>query len=157
MDSQDKGIKRARTQQQDGEGAVDNLPGREQLLLASPELQTRLGRRYCDETELMPLLLARGLVRRVRTIQVEVRPLGGDSFKITLEASLATVREAKAEIARFQGTAAACQELYRVAERADGLAVREDDAEPELLEDESMLLGDGDVVAMAVKVSGPDV
>jgi hypothetical protein len=35
------------------------------------------------------------------------------------------------------------------------LAVREDDAEPELLEDEGMLLEDGDVVAMAVKVSGP--
>jgi hypothetical protein len=43
--------------------------------------------------------------------------------------------------------------LYRVAERADGLAVREDDAEPEPLEDESLVLNDGDVVAMAVKVS----
>jgi hypothetical protein len=155
MDSQDKGIKRARTQQQDGEGAVDNLPGREQLLLASPELQTRLGRRYCDETELMPLLLAHGLVRRVRTIKIEVRPLGGDSFKITVDASLPTVGEVKAEIARSQGTAAACQELYRVAERADGLVVREDEAEPELLEDKGMLLGEGDVVAMAVKVGGP--
>ena len=40
-----------------------------------------------------------------------------------------------------------------MAERADGLAVREDDAEPEPLEDESMELRDGDVVAMAVKVS----
>jgi hypothetical protein len=155
MDSQDKGIKRARTQQQDGEGAVDNLPGREQVLLASPELQTRLGRRYCDETELMPLLLAHGLVRRVHTIKIEVRPLGGDSFKITLDASLPTVGEAKAAIVRSQGTAAACQELYRVAERADGLAVREDDAEPELLDDEGMELKEGDVVAMAVKVSGP--
>jgi hypothetical protein len=155
MDSQDKGIKRARTQEQDGEGAVDNLPGREQLLLASPELQTRLGRRYCDETELMPLLLAHGLVRRVRTIKIEVRPLGGDSFKITVDASLPTVGEAKAEIARSQGTAEVCQELYRVAERADGLAVREDDAEPEVLDDEGMLLEEGDVVAMAVKVSGP--
>jgi hypothetical protein len=33
------------------------------------------------------------------------------------------------------------------------LAVREDDAEPKPLDDESMALGDGDVVAMAVKVS----
>jgi hypothetical protein len=154
MDSNDQGIKRARTQQQVGAGAGDNLPGREQLLLASTELQTRLGRRYCDETELMPLLLAHGLVRRVRTIQIEVRPLGGDSFKITVDASLPTVGEAKAEIARSQGTARACQELYRVAERADGMAVREDDADPELLDDEGMLLGEGDVVAMAVKVSG---
>ena len=155
MDSQDKGIKRARTQQQDGAGAVDNLPGREQLLLASPELQTRLGRRYCDETELLPLLLAHGLVRRVRTIKIEVRPLGGDSFKITLDALLPTVGEAKTEIARSQGTADDCQELYKVAERADGLAVREDDAEPELLDDEGRMLEEGDVVAMAVKVSGP--
>jgi hypothetical protein len=90
----------------------------------------------------------------VRTIQIEVRPLGGDSFKITLDASLPAVGEAKAEIARSQGTAEACQELYRVAERADGLAVREDDAEPELLEDESMILETGVILAMAVKVGG---
>jgi hypothetical protein len=133
---------------------MDNLPGREQLLLSSPELQTKLGRKYCDETELVALMLDHGLVRRVRTIQIEVRPLGGDSFKITLDASLPTVREAKAEITRSQGTAEELQELYRVAERADGLAVREDDAEPELLEDEGMLLEAGDVVTMAVKVSG---
>jgi hypothetical protein len=79
--------------------------------------------------------------------------LGGDSFKIALEASKLTVGEAKVEIARTQGTAAGCQELYRVAERADGSAVREDDAEPEPLEDESIALKDGDVIAMAVKVS----
>jgi hypothetical protein len=30
-------------QQQDGAGALDNLPGREQLVLISPEMQTRLG------------------------------------------------------------------------------------------------------------------
>jgi hypothetical protein len=106
-----------------------------------------------DETELVPLLLAHGLIRRVRTIQIEVRPLGGDSFKVTLDASEPTVGEVKVEVARSQGTAESRQELYRIAERADGLAVREDDAEPELLEDESMELGEGDIVAMAVKVS----
>jgi hypothetical protein len=90
----------------------------------------------------------------VRTILIEVRPLGGDSLMVTLDASKPTVGEAKVEIARTQGTAESCQELYRVAERADGLAVREDDAEPELLDDESMVLEDGDVVAMAVEVSG---
>jgi hypothetical protein len=61
------------------------------------------------------------------------------------------VGEAKAEITRSQGTAEGRQELYRVAERADGLAVREDDAEPELLDDERMILTHLDVVAMAVK------
>jgi hypothetical protein len=97
------GTKRARTQQQDG--ALDNLPGREQFLLASPEMQTRLGRKYCDEAELLPLLIAHGLVRRVRTSDVQVRPLGGDSFKITLDVSKPNVGEAMAEIARLQGTA----------------------------------------------------
>jgi hypothetical protein len=148
-----KGMKRARTQdQQDGAGAGSDLPGRDQLLLTSPEMQTRLGRKFVDETELLPLLLAHGLVRRVRTFLIEVRPLGGDSFKVALDASKPTVGEAKAEIARSQGTAESRQELYRVAERTDGLAVREDDAEPELLDDQNMELADGDVVAMAVKV-----
>jgi hypothetical protein len=133
----------------------DDSQGLEQLLLTSPELQTRLGRKYCDETELLPLLLANSLVRRVRTFQIQVRPLGGDSFKVTLDASKPTVGEAKAEITRTQGTVEARQDLYKVAERADGLAVREDDAEPEPLDDESMLLGDGETVAMAVKESPP--
>jgi hypothetical protein len=132
---------------------VDVSQGREQLLLTSPELQTRLGRKFIDNTELLPLLLAHGLIRRVRTFQIQIRPLGGDSFKITLDASKPTVGEAKAEIARSQGTAEARQDLYKVAERDDGLAVREDDAEPELLDDESMLLGGGEIVAMAVKES----
>jgi hypothetical protein len=90
----------------------------------------------------------------VRTIQIEVRPLGGDSFKVTLDASKPTVGKAKAEIARLQGTAESRQELYRIAQRADGLAVREDDAEPEPLDEESMELEGDDVLAMAVKVSG---
>jgi hypothetical protein len=159
MSGQHKGGKRARTQDQQDEtetpenasGVVDISRGREQLQLISPELQTCLGRKLIDDTELLPLLLAHGLVRRVRTIQIQIRPLGGDSFQVTLEASKPTVGEAKAEIARLQGTAEARQELYKVAERADGLAVREDDAEPELLDDESMLLKDGQIVAMAVK------
>jgi hypothetical protein len=97
------GAKRARTQQQDG--ALDNLPGREQLLFTTPEMQTRLGRKYCEEAELLALLIAHGLVRRVRTIDVQVRPLGGNSFKITLDASKPIVGEAKAAIACLQGTA----------------------------------------------------
>jgi hypothetical protein len=151
MSGENTGSKRARTQQQNDTGALDMKPGRDQLLFTAPELQTRLGRKFVDESELLTLLLSHGLVRRVRTIEVHVRPLGGDSFKITLDASAPTVGEAKAEIARSQGTVEDRQELYKVAERADGLAVREDDAEPELMDDESMLLGDGEIVAMAVK------
>jgi hypothetical protein len=40
-------------------------------------------------------MLAHGLLRRVRTIQIAVRPLGGNSFKITPDAPLSTVQEAK--------------------------------------------------------------
>jgi hypothetical protein len=61
------------------------------------------------------------------------------------------VGEAKAEIARVQGTEVGRQELYRVAVREDGAAVREDDAEPELLSVNSLALEEGTVVAMAVK------
>jgi hypothetical protein len=114
-------------------------------------MQTRLGQKYCDEAQLLPLLLAQGLVRRVRTIAVEVRPLGGDSIKIRLELGKPSVGEAKAEIARVQGTEVACQELYRVAVREDGGAVREDDAEPELLDDDTLLLEEGALITMAVK------
>jgi hypothetical protein len=131
--------------------AAENSAGRPQLLLVKTELQSWLGKKYCDEAELLPMLIAHSIVRRVRTIEVEVRPLGGDSFKVSLDARRPLVSEAKVEIARAQGTRESKQELYKVATRADGGAVREDDAEPELLDDEDMELRDGEIVAMAVK------
>jgi hypothetical protein len=79
--------------------------------------------------------------------------LGGDSFQIRLDTTKPSVGEAKAEIARVHGTEVTRQELYRVAVREDGGAVREDDAEPELLDDGSLALAEGAVVAMAVKES----
>jgi hypothetical protein len=148
-----QGAKRSRTQQHDAAQAEPDLPGREQLLFTSPEMQTRLGQKYCDAAHLLPLLLAQGIVRRVRTIAVEVRPLGGDSIKIRLELAKPSVGEAKAEIARAQGTEVARQELYRVAVREDGGAVREDDAEPDLLDDDGLALADGAIITMAVKES----
>jgi hypothetical protein len=54
--------KRLRIHQLDAAPAQSQLPGRDQLLLKSPELQSRLGKRYCDESELVPLLLSHGLV-----------------------------------------------------------------------------------------------
>jgi hypothetical protein len=125
--------------------------GRPQLLFVKTELQSWLGKRYCDEAELLPMLVAHSIVRRVHTIELEVRPLGGDSFKVSLDARRPLVSEAKAEIARVQGTRESKQELYKVAIRTDGGAVREDDAEPEALDEENMQLMDGEVIAMAVK------
>jgi hypothetical protein len=140
--------KRARSDDPDTKPEV---VGREQLFLASSELQVRVGKKYCDESELLPLLLAHGLVRRAHTIQVTVRPLGGDSFKITLDATRPLVGEAKAEIARVQGTSRDRQELYKVAVREDGGAVREDDAEPDMLSCDAVELREGEEVTMAVK------
>jgi hypothetical protein len=128
-----------------------NLPGRTQLLVKSSELQAQLGQKYCDEAELLTLLLARGLVRQVRTLEVEIRPLGGDYFKIRLDSASPSVGETKAEVARVQGTEESRQELYRVGVRADGGAVREGDAEAKPLDEDDMLLGDGEVVTMVVK------
>jgi hypothetical protein len=122
-------------------------------MLVKTELQSWLGKKYCDEAELLPMLIAHSIVRRVRTIEVEVRPLGGDSFKVSLDARRPLVSEANTEIARAQGTREGKQELYKVASRADGGAVREDDADPELLDDKDMELRDGETVAMAVKTA----
>jgi hypothetical protein len=98
----------------------------------------------------MPLLLAHGLVRRVRTFDIDVHPLGGDSFKVTLDASRPTVGEVKMEIERAQGTRRARQLLCRVAVGNDGNAVREDDREPEALERDEIEVSEGDVVTMAI-------
>jgi hypothetical protein len=149
--SQRTGTKRTRTEQPGNTQVHGLATGQDKLLIACPELQTRLGQKYCDEAGLLALLLAHGIVRRVRTISVTVQPLGGDNFKIKLNAAGPSVGEAKAEIARTQGTSEARQELYKVAVRADGSAVREDDAEPEVLDDDAMELGGGEMVAMAVK------
>jgi hypothetical protein len=149
--SQGAGTKRTRTEQPDSNQVRPQTLGHDEFLIASPELQTRLGQKYCDEAGLLALLLAHGIVRRVRTIEVTVQPLGGDNFTIKLNAAAPSVGEAKAEIARTQGTLEARQELYKVAVRADGSAVREDDAEPEALDDDAIELGAGEMVAMAVK------
>jgi hypothetical protein len=86
-----------------------------------------------------------------------VQPLGGNNFKIKLNAAAPSLGETKAEIARTQGTSEARQELYKVAVRADGGAVREDDAKPEALDDDAIELEDGEMVAMAVKDLPPSL
>jgi hypothetical protein len=149
--SQSTGTKRTRTEQPDNAQVPPQTKGHDDFLIACPELQARLGQKYCDEAGLLPLLLVHGIVRRVRTIEVTVQPLGGDNFTIKLNAAAPSVGEAKAEIARTQGTSEARQELYKVAVREDGSAVREDDAEPEQLDDDAAELENGEIVAMAIK------
>ena len=98
----------------------------------------------------MPLLLAHGLIRRVRTIAVEVRPLSGESFDIKLNAKAPTVGEAKEQIERDEGTKPRSQLLCRVQVSSDGSNVREFDQEPEELKEDGMALEEGDVIAMGV-------
>jgi hypothetical protein len=153
MNNQDQGMKPyVRSQEVNGAQQASLPEGREQFLLTSPELASRVGQKYCDEIKLVPLLVACGLVRRVRTIKIEVRPLGGDSFKVTLDASKPSVGEVKSEIARVQGTRQDRQELYKMAVKADGSVVREDDAEPALLDDNELNVDDGDLLVLAVTV-----
>jgi hypothetical protein len=83
---------------------------------------------------------------------IEVRPLGGDSIFITLDKRSAPVAIVKAKVTKVNGTLVQAQEFYRVQERADGRAVREDDAEPELLKDADELQA-GDVVTLSVRES----
>ena len=83
-DDDDGSQTRQQQQQQPNNNNNNNQPrGRPQLLLNTDELRKRTGKKYCDESELVPLLLAHGLIRRVRTIAVEVRPLSGESFDIS--------------------------------------------------------------------------
>ena len=129
----------------------NNQPrGRPQLLLNTEELRKRTGKKYCDEAELVPLLLAHGLIRRVRTIAVEVRPLSGESFDIKLNAKAPTVGEAKEQIERDEGTKPRSQLLCRVQVSSDGSNVREFDQEPEELKEDGMAMEEGDVIAMGV-------
>ena len=62
----------SQTHQQQQPNNNNNQPrGRPQLLLNTDELRKRTGKKYCDEAELVTLLLAHGLLRRVRTIAGE--------------------------------------------------------------------------------------
>jgi hypothetical protein len=124
---------------------------RPQLMLVKTQLQKWLGKKYCDEAELLTLLLAGNIVRRVSTINVEIAPLSGDSFKVALDSMRPLVSEAKAAIARQQGTPEAGQELYRVATRPDGCGAGEDVIEPDTLYEDDMELRDGEVVTLVVK------
>jgi hypothetical protein len=143
-----KGAKRDRATGAANKAAAN---AHEQLLLINTVLQSRLGKAQCGAGDLIELMVLHGFMRWVRTIDLEIRPLGGDSFKVTIDATRPSVGKVKAEIAQTHGTPEDHQELYKVAIRADGKAVREDDADAEELDDDGMLLRDKEVVAMAVK------
>jgi hypothetical protein len=149
-----QGTKRARTTNP-GEPtthAVEPTTGRPQLLLVKTELQSWLGKKYCDEAELLPLLLAHSIVRRVHTIEVEVRSLGGDSFKVGREEAFGERGESRNRLrtgnTRGQGQARAIQSGDQ---DRRWCSTRGRDAEPELLGDNDMELKNGEIVAMAVK------
>jgi hypothetical protein len=102
MDGQDNGTNRAFAELGSGAGASHDHEG--QLILTSHEMQSRLGQKFCTETELLPLMFAHGLVRRARNIQTAVIPLDGDSiFKVVHDSSNPIVGAAKLAIFRMRG------------------------------------------------------
>jgi hypothetical protein len=124
--------------------------GRAQLLIKDRDLRDQLGCKYIDYKDLVPLMESIGWLQAVRTRGVEVQPLCGTPTHIRLELNHSTVRDAKWEIARVQGTGYTSQELYRmVVPQTGGEVVREDDAKSELLEDKTEL-NDGEVITMVV-------
>jgi hypothetical protein len=115
-----RGSKRARTEDNGMPSTETPSVGREQLLITSAHLQKRLGKKFCDESEVLPLLFERGVLRRVKTIEVEVRhcdPTKGSSYGVTLDAAKPRVSEVKAEIARMQGLPVAQQDIHKLAAR----------------------------------------
>jgi hypothetical protein len=120
-------------------------PGLSQIFVVSPELRKRLGKKYCDESEILPLLLNSGMLRRTRTIGVEVRPLGSPEFVIRLEVDKSRVGDAKVEIARVQGVPGRLQQVHLVTRR-EGTDTDEDRTVPE-----NECLADGAVLKMRVK------
>eukprot|EP00935_MAST-01C_sp_MAST-1C-sp1_P001510 g1510.t1 len=126
-----------------------NPPAQERLLLCD-ELAKITCAECCKEDQLADLLgRVHGVVRRVRTILLEVRPLGGDSYEIEIDALKPTVGEAKEQISRVGGTEPDRQLLCRVQVSDDGSNVREHDQEPEELRDDGRELGVGDVLALS--------
>jgi hypothetical protein len=102
----------------------------------------------------------------VGAIEVPVHPLGGENFKITLNATALAVGEANAEMSCVQGTERARQELYRVAvavradlvERMGEQPVHEEDrghGGSATVDEDGVVLVGGEVVAMAVKERPP--
>jgi hypothetical protein len=104
-----------------------------------------------EATRRLSFLLACGSVKRVQTIDVDVCELGGSRFTITLDAASPTVGEAKTEIARIQGTKEHRQELYKVAQSTNGAVVREDDVDPEVMDDEEETLEHNTALTLATK------
>jgi hypothetical protein len=93
--------------------------GRPQLLLVKTELQSWLGKKYCDDAELLPMLFAHNIVRRMRAIEVGACwVLSEGSFKVTLEEKAlrtALLNEAKAGVARARGIGGALQKTPALA------------------------------------------
>jgi hypothetical protein len=89
-----------------------------------PELQLLVGTAYADEDQILGLLLRKSLCKRVETFEIQVRPVRGETFSITLDAQHGLVSNAKAEIARHLGTPAAAQEIYAMRSAATFHGVR---------------------------------
>jgi hypothetical protein len=84
-----------------------------ELLRLHKDLQAKTGQQYCAASDLVALLLAYGLCKRVDTFQVEVQGLSDQSaVHVTLESETATGLLVKQGVELQRGILVAAQELY---------------------------------------------
>jgi hypothetical protein len=96
------------------------VPTRSQFKLA-PQLIEKLGKKFCDESELGSLLLAAGLCSCVETIRMKATLLGDSKWMdIDLDVENATAAELKLEVERQSGKPANQQELFQFIEGWQG-------------------------------------
>jgi hypothetical protein len=82
-----------------------------------PFLAAKLGMKYCDEAELTPLLLAKGLGSRIETFQVKATLIGDEKWmNIDLDSDNATAAELKEQIEQQSGKPANQLELFNYIE-----------------------------------------
>jgi hypothetical protein len=136
--------------------AVESSAGRPQLLLVKTELQSWLGKKYCEEADLLALLLAHSIGRCVHTIEVEVRPLGGDSFKVALDARRqlqGARRKQKSLACRAHERANRSYIKWRQCQMAEQCGKTMQSPSCWMMRIWNWELGDGEIVAMAVKTA----
>jgi hypothetical protein len=93
-----------------------------QKLRLSDELVTKLGTRYCNDNELVTLMLSQKMCSRVLTFEVKATLMGdlNEWMMITLDDDHASTADVKAGVEQAKGLRPAMQELFRYDESWTG-------------------------------------
>jgi hypothetical protein len=97
-------------------------PSRISQLRLSAELATKLGTRYCNEEELVPLMLSHNICSHVSTFEVKATLMGDLNkwMSIPLDGEHASPADLKEGVERVNGIRPATQELFRYDETWTG-------------------------------------